>query len=54
MRLFCERDIPTVMCGTAGIERAHGVDERVAVDEVVALARTLVRTLCRYGTDRMR
>lgn len=48
MRLFCARGIPTVMCGTGGMERAHGVDERVAVDEVVALARALVRVLCRY------
>jgi len=54
MRLFCARGIPTVMCGTAGIERAHGVDERVAVDEVVALARTLVRVVCRYGDTRTR
>ena len=53
MRLFCERGIPTVMVGTSGIERAHGVDERVAVREVVTLTRALVRTICRYG-DRMR
>jgi acetylornithine deacetylase len=54
MRLFCARGIPTVMCGTAGIVRAHGVDERVALDEVVALARALVRVVCRFGAGRTR
>jgi acetylornithine deacetylase len=39
MRLFCARGIPTCMVGTNGIELAHAVDERVRVDEVVALAR---------------
>jgi acetylornithine deacetylase len=41
MRLFCARGIPTVMVGTSGIELAHAVDERVRVDEVVALARVV-------------
>ena len=45
MRLFAERGIPAVMLGTGGIERAHGVDERVREGEVVALARILVRVL---------
>ena len=49
MRLFCDRGIPTVMVGTCGIERAHGVDERVSLAEVVALSRALVRVLCRFG-----
>jgi acetylornithine deacetylase len=49
MRLFCDRGIPTVMMGTSGIRRAHGVDERVSVDELVLLTRALVRVLCRYG-----
>jgi acetylornithine deacetylase/succinyl-diaminopimelate desuccinylase-like protein len=38
------------MVGTAGIERAHGVDERVSLDELVALTRALIRVLCRYGS----
>ena len=38
------------MCGTNGIEVSHAVDERVRVDEVVALARALVRLSCRYST----
>ena len=43
MRLFTARGIPCVMAGTTGIERAHAVDEWVAVDELVTLARCLVR-----------
>jgi acetylornithine deacetylase len=43
MRLWAERGIPCAMLGTSGIERAHGVDERVAEDEVVKVARILER-----------
>jgi acetylornithine deacetylase len=43
MRLWTARGIPTVMAGTPGIERAHAVDERVRVDDLVTLARTIVR-----------
>jgi acetylornithine deacetylase len=43
MRLFAARGIPCVMAGTTGIERAHAVDEWVAVDELVAVARTVIR-----------
>ena len=43
MRLFTARGIPCVMAGTTGIERAHAVDEWVAVAELVTLARCLVR-----------
>jgi acetylornithine deacetylase len=45
MRLFCARGIPAVMVGTSGIELAHAVDERVSVDEVVALARVIGRVV---------
>jgi acetylornithine deacetylase len=45
MRLFCARGIPTVMFGPSGLELAHAVDERVALDELLALARVLVRVL---------
>jgi acetylornithine deacetylase len=41
MRLFCARGIPAVMVGTAGIELAHAVDERVALADVCALARVI-------------
>jgi acetylornithine deacetylase len=43
MRLFGARGIPCVMAGPSGIERAHAVDEWVAVDDLVALARLVVR-----------
>jgi acetylornithine deacetylase len=43
MRLFTARGIPCVMAGTSGLERAHAVDEWVAADELIALARVLVR-----------
>ncbi|HWT24550.1 MAG TPA: M20/M25/M40 family metallo-hydrolase [Solirubrobacteraceae bacterium] len=45
MRLFTARGIPAVMVGTSGIERAHAVDERVRVDELVALARIVARAV---------
>jgi acetylornithine deacetylase len=51
MRLFTARGIPCVMAGTTGIERAHAVDEWVAVDELVALARVLVRALLRLPSS---
>jgi acetylornithine deacetylase len=43
MRLFTARGIPCVMVGTSGLERAHAVDEWVAADELIALARVLVQ-----------
>lgn len=49
MRLFCERGIPCVMFGTPGLERAHAVDEYVEVDDLVMLARTLIRVIARFG-----
>jgi acetylornithine deacetylase len=45
MRLFGARGIPCAMAGTTGIERAHAVDEWVALDELVALARIVVRAV---------
>ena len=45
MRLFCARGIPCVMLGAGGLELAHAVDERVAIDELAALARIFVRVL---------
>jgi acetylornithine deacetylase len=49
MRLFCARGIPTVMIGAGGIELAHAVDERARVDELVVLARALVRVIAMFG-----
>jgi acetylornithine deacetylase len=48
MRLLCERGIPCVMVGTPGLDRAHAVDEHVAVADLVALARVLVRVAARF------
>lgn len=45
MRHFTERGIPTVMIGPGGLDRIHGVDERVALDEVVRLAELIARTI---------
>ena len=49
MRLFAERGIPVVMLGPGGIERAHGVDERVREADVIAVARVIVRVLTAGG-----
>jgi acetylornithine deacetylase len=49
MRLFGARGIPCVMAGTTGIERAHAVDEWVALDELEALSRIIVRAVIRSG-----
>ena len=45
MRQYTERGIPCVMAGPGGLERVHGVDERVSLDEVVALARVIARVI---------
>jgi acetylornithine deacetylase len=47
MRHFTARGIPCTMAGTRGIERAHAVDEYVQLDELTAVARSLVRVLAR-------
>jgi acetylornithine deacetylase len=49
MRLFCERGIPCVMFGTPGLARAHAVDEHVAVSDLMALSRTLIRVIAASG-----
>jgi acetylornithine deacetylase len=50
MRLFCERGIPCVMFGTPGLERAHAVDEYVEIEDLVTLARVLIRAIVRFGS----
>ena len=50
MRQFCARGIPAVMFGPRGLERAHAVDERVSVDDVVTVARTIARVLLRFAS----
>jgi len=49
MRLWTARGIPTVMVGTPGIELAHAVDERVRVEDLVTLARTIARVATRFA-----
>jgi acetylornithine deacetylase len=49
MRHFTARGIPCVMAGTGGIELAHAADERVAVDEVVDLARAIARLIVLFA-----
>jgi acetylornithine deacetylase len=47
MRHFTARGIPCVMAGTTGLERAHAVDEWLAVDELTAVARAMIRAVIR-------
>jgi acetylornithine deacetylase len=49
MRLFRRHGIPCVMFGTPGIELAHAVDERVAVADVVRVARTIARLILDFS-----
>jgi len=50
MRHFTARGIPCTMAGTPGLELAHAVDERIALADLTALARAMVRVLARAGT----
>jgi acetylornithine deacetylase len=50
MRLWTARGIPTVMAGTPGVERAHAVDERVRVDDLLTVARTIARVATAFST----
>jgi len=43
MRLWCQRGIPCVMTGPPGIELSHAVDERVRIDDLLTVARTIIR-----------
>jgi acetylornithine deacetylase len=45
MRLYTARGIPTAMVGPTGIELAHAVDERVRIDELLAVARIVARVV---------
>jgi acetylornithine deacetylase len=48
MRLWTAKGIPTVMCGTHGIERAHAVDEYVEIADVEQLARVVQQVVERF------
>ena len=47
MRHFTARGIPCTMAGTSGIALAHAVDERLALSELIALARATAGLLAR-------
>ena len=49
MRQFTERGIPTVMIGPGGLDRVHGVDERVSVDDVVETAELIGQTIYAFA-----
>src|SRR5439155_14577419 len=48
MRLWTAKGVPTVMCGTPGIERAHAVDEYVDTADVERLAGVVQRVVERF------
>ena len=48
MRLFSERGIPAVMAGPGNAHLAHAVDERVAVADLVAVARGIERVIAGF------
>jgi acetylornithine deacetylase len=48
MRLWTAKGIPTVMCGTHGIERAHAVDEYVEITDVERLAGVVQQVVERF------
>jgi acetylornithine deacetylase len=48
MRLWTAKGIPTVMCGTHGIERAHAVDEYVEIADVERLALLVQQVVERF------
>jgi acetylornithine deacetylase/succinyl-diaminopimelate desuccinylase-like protein len=50
MRLFCDREIPCVLFGPRGTTLAHAVDERVAIVDLVAVARVVVRCAIAFGS----
>ena len=49
MRLFTARGIPTLMFGPPSVRLAHAVDEHVAVDDVLLVARALVRVVAGFA-----
>jgi acetylornithine deacetylase len=50
MRLWCARGIPCVMAGPPGIELAHAVDEHVRVDDLLTVARAILRVVWTFSS----
>lgn len=48
MRQYTARGIPTVMFGPRGLDKAHAVDEDVSLDDLVTVARAIVRVVLRF------
>jgi acetylornithine deacetylase len=51
MRLYRDHAIPCVLFGPSGIELAHAVDERVAIDDLLTVARVIVRSAVAFGAQ---
>jgi len=49
MWLYCDRGIPCVLFGPSGIRLAHAADERVAIDELLTVARVIVRSAVAFA-----
>lgn len=49
MRLYCERGIPTVMFGPGNVRLAHAADEHVAISDLAAVARVIVRSALAFA-----
>jgi acetylornithine deacetylase len=50
LRLFTQRGIPTVMVGPGNAHLAHGVDERVAIADLVAVAEGAARVIGSFAS----
>ncbi|MDP1849254.1 MAG: M20/M25/M40 family metallo-hydrolase [Solirubrobacteraceae bacterium] len=52
MHLYRDHAIPCVLFGPSGIDLAHAADERVAIDDLVAVARVVVRSAVAFAAQR--
>lgn len=52
LRLYRDRAIPCVLFGPSGIRLAHAVDEHVSIDELLTVARVIVRTVLAFAGSR--
>lgn len=52
MRLYRDRAIPCVLFGPRGLRLAHAVDERVSIEELLTVARVIVRSAVAFAALR--
>ena len=52
MRLYRDRGIPCVLFGPRGIRLAHAADERVSIDDLMIVARVIVRSAVAFREQR--